>query len=87
MSATQTEISAGIISVDIISCQQADMPLRGDAHDFLEKLSAAQTEISAGIISVDIIPYRNTVKKNGYCTMKKIFQTILIISLLFTRCR
>jgi hypothetical protein len=52
----------------------------GDAHDFLRKMSAAQTEISAGIISVDIIPYRNMVKKNGYCTMKENFQTILIIS-------
>ena len=30
--------------------------LRGDAHDFLWKLSASQTEISAGIMSFDIIP-------------------------------
>jgi hypothetical protein len=37
----------GIMSDDIIPCQQTDMPFRGDAQDFLRKLSALQTEISA----------------------------------------
>ena len=58
LSASRKEINAGIISVDIISCQQADMTPPGDAHDFPGKLSAAQTEISASIISIDIIPYK-----------------------------
>ncbi|RHP35563.1 hypothetical protein DWZ56_03435 [Lachnotalea sp. AF33-28] len=56
LSASRTEISAGIISIDIIPYQQADMPPQGDAHDFLRKLSASRKEINAGIISVDIIP-------------------------------
>ena len=54
--------SAGIISVDIILCQLADITPPGDAHDFLWKLSAPQTEISAGIISVDIIPHHLRVR-------------------------
>ncbi|RHP32685.1 hypothetical protein DWZ56_12155 [Lachnotalea sp. AF33-28] len=40
-------------------------PLRGDAHDFLRRLSAAQTEISADIISNDIIPCK-------FCIIKTI---------------